>query len=303
MQTKAIAKNSTNAVTVKNVTDDVLNKIKVLEKGGNIFFPPNYSPENALKSAWLKLQTTEDRNHKKALEVCTYSSIANALLDMVVQGLTPAKNQCYFIVYGKELQLSRSYMGTVAVTKRLKGVKDVFANVIYKDDIFEYRINIETGLKEIVKHEQDFKNINPDKIAGAYAIVVRGDAPNYIEVMNFEQIKKAWGQGATKGGSPAHKNFPEEMAKKSVINRACKMFFNTSDDSDILIDAINRTTEAEYTIENAEDAAQIEIEENANTTEIDFTEEAPASSEPSKEEQEKILAKELAEAEQEGLDF
>lgn len=45
------------------------------------------------------------------------------------------------------------------------------------------------------------------------------------------QIRAAWGQGATKGGSPAHKNFAEEMAKKTVIGRACKAIINSSDDA------------------------------------------------------------------------
>lgn len=36
------------------------------------------------------------------------------------------------------------------------------------------------------------------------------------------------------------------MAKRTVINRAAKTFINTSDDSDLLTDAINRTTEYEY---------------------------------------------------------
>ena len=36
------------------------------------------------------------------------------------------------------------------------------------------------------------------------------------------------------------------MAKKTVINRACKRFINTSDDSPVLVDAFNRTTESEY---------------------------------------------------------
>ncbi|MDA3862030.1 MAG: recombinase RecT, partial [Melioribacteraceae bacterium] len=279
-----------------SITPTVLNQFKLLEQGGNILFPPNFSPENALKSAWLKLQTVEDRNKKKALDVCTQPSIANALLDMVVQGLTPAKNQCYFIVYGATLQLSRSYMGTVAVTKRLKEVKDVFANIIYKDDTFQYKINLENGLKEIVKHDQDFKNIDINKIEGAYCVVTRNDdSPTIIEVMNISQIKTAWGQGTAyaSGKSKAHKNFTDEMAKKTVINRTCKMLFNTSDDSDSMIDAINRTTEAEYTnVEQVQETAQAEIEEKANIEEIDFAETA----EPTEEEKEKIQEKEKAEA-------
>ena len=40
-------------------------------------------------------------------------------------------------------------------------------------------------------------------------------------------------QGATKGQSPAHRNFPQEMAKKTVIGRACKLFVSTSDDAGV----------------------------------------------------------------------
>ena len=114
--------------------------------------------------------------------------------------------------------------------------------------------------------------------------------------MNIPQIKAAWGQGAMKGDSPAHKKFPEEMAKKSVINRACKLFFNTSDDSDVLIDAINRATEAEYTtVEDAQISAQNEVEENANSVEIDF-DDKPQNDGLTDKEKAAIEAKELEEA-------
>lgn len=36
------------------------------------------------------------------------------------------------------------------------------------------------------------------------------------------------------------------MAKRTVLNRAAKMFINTSDDSDLLTGAINDTTSNEY---------------------------------------------------------
>ena len=60
--------------------------------------------------------------------------------------------------------------------------------------------------------------------------------------MNISQIKSAWNQGAQLKEIVEHtKNFTDEMAKKTVINRACKNFVCTSDDSDILIESINRT--------------------------------------------------------------
>lgn len=35
----------------KNVSDSVLNKVKVLEAKGNLELPKNYSPSNAMKQA------------------------------------------------------------------------------------------------------------------------------------------------------------------------------------------------------------------------------------------------------------
>src|SRR5699024_6054644 len=65
-----------------------------------------------------------------------------------------------------------------------------------------------------------------------------------------------------------------EMAKRTVINRAAKAFINTSDDSDLLVEAINNSTENEYDNERVditpEEEAKQQIEEKANKEEIDF---------------------------------
>ena len=194
---------------------------------------------------------------------------------MCIQGLSPVKKQCYFIPYGNQLKLSKSYLGNIAATKRLKGVKDVFAEIIYEGDEFEYEIDLETGLKKIIKHEQNFMNIDITKIKGAYAVIIREDEPNYVEVMNINQIKNSWNQGSMKGQSGAHKNFTDQMCKKTVINRACKNFLDTSDDSDILVEAINTTEQIEneeIQNDNVITDIEYEIKENANTEIIDIEE-------------------------------
>jgi recombination protein RecT len=260
------------AIQEKNITDNVLVRIKDMEGKGDITFPKDYSYSNALKSAYLILAETVDRDKKPVLASCSQTSICNSLLDMCIQGLSPAKKQCYFIPYGGKLQLSKSYLGNIAATKRLKGVKNVFANVIYEKDEFEYVLDMETGLKKITKHEQSFGNIDISKIRGAYAVVVMEDGNNYVEVMTMDQIKNAWNQGAAKGGSGAHKNFTDEMAKKTVINRACKNFTCTSDDSDLLVSTISRTNEynPEDIVENVHEEVKEEIKENANKEVIDI---------------------------------
>lgn len=123
-------------VVQKDVVDSVLAKITKFEETGELKLPANYSAANALKSAWLILQETKDRSDRPALVVCTKESIANALLDMVVQGLSPMKKQCYFIVYGNKLTLQRSYLGTLAIAKRVGGVLTAVANCVYEGDEF-----------------------------------------------------------------------------------------------------------------------------------------------------------------------
>lgn len=220
----------TLSIDEKNIVDGVLRRINAFKQNGDLKIPKDYSPENALKSAFLILSETKDKDGNNVLKTCTKESIANSLLSMVVQGLSPMKKQCYFIPYNGHLQLSRSYQGSIAIAKRV-GLKDMVANVIYEKDEFVYKINPETGRTEIVKHEQNLENINIAKIKGAYALSTMEDGTKQVTVMNIEQIRKAWLQGFGKGNTGAHNNFTDEMCKKTVINRACKQIINSSDDS------------------------------------------------------------------------
>lgn len=264
-------------VQEKNITDNVLGRVKELEATGNIMLPKNYNPGNALKSAFLILSETVDKDRKPVLQSCSQVSICNALLDMCLQGLSPVKKQCYFIAYGGKLQLTKSYLGNIAATKRLKGVKDVKAHVIYEGDEFEEGYDYKTGTITVTKFIPKFENVDLSKIKGAFAVVIGEDGPIHTEVMNISQIKAAWNQGAAKGNSGAHKNFTDEMAKKTVINRACKNFVCTSDDSDILIESISRTNANEYEpedkVENTIKEVHEEIKDNANQDIIDIPQE------------------------------
>lgn len=216
----------------ENISEQVLSRIEQFQKDGSMILPKNYSVENHMKSAWLALQEVEDKEHHKALQICTKESIANSLLDMVLQGLSVSKKQGYFIVYGNKLIFQRSYFGTIALAKRAgRMVSEPVANVIYEGDDFLYEIDPKTAKVAIVKHSQKLENIDNSKIKGAYALVTLADGTTQVTIMSMQQIRAAWGQGAMKGDSPAHKNFAEEMAKKTVIGRACKAIINSSDDA------------------------------------------------------------------------
>ena len=226
----------------KTIVDSVQKRIVGMQNSGSIELPNNYSVGNALKSACLILQETQTKDKEPVLQACTQESIANSLLDMATQGLNPSKGQCYFIAYGNKLTMSRSYLGTIALTKRIKGVKDVKGYAVYKDDKFELGFDILAGKQKILEFcpslNRDSKNL-----IGAFALILGDNEILHTEYMDINQIHNAWNRGNMKGNSGAHKNFADQMAIKTVINRACKYYVSTSDDSDKIAEFMNKSIE------------------------------------------------------------
>ena len=241
----------------KNITDKVFNTLTVYEQQGTVAFPKNYSVGNALKAAYLIYQ-----NDPK-LQECDPSSVANSLLDMCIGGLNPSKSQCYFVPMGKKCTLMPSYFGKQTMVKRIKGVIDVRADVIYKDTEYEL-ITDEFGNDDIkiIKPCPLDKRTNANIIAAWARIILDPEifgTSSYVAIMTLEDILNAFNMGNAKGQSKAHKNFLNEMAKRSAINRCIKNFVNTRDDQDILIDVVNRVTSNEYKEHNHYEETRKEV--------------------------------------------
>ncbi|HON55297.1 MAG TPA: recombinase RecT [Bacteroidales bacterium] len=262
-----------NIAIRKETIDIVTAKVKEFQNKGELYFPANYVPENALKSAWLMIQETQDKDKRSALEVCSKESIANSLLSMVIQGLNPDKKQCYFIVYGNKLQMQRSYFGSMAVAKSVDpDIDDIYGMVVYDGDEFEYEIS--KGKKIVTKHIQKIQNVQKDNIVAAYACVVyKSGKENYV-IMTIDEIKQAWkmskmnpvdDKGNIRSGS-THDKFTAEMCIKTVINRICKPIINSSSDSNIIAKFAAQTDAEVKELE-----VQEEIEENANKEIIDVS--------------------------------
>ncbi len=292
------------ALVKKDVVDVVSGKVQAFVSRGELHLPAGYSPDNAMKSAWLILQSTQDRDKKPVLTTCTKDSIANSIFDMIVQGLNPAKKQGYFIAYGKQLVFQRSYFGSMALVKQVDDtIADIIAEVVYEGDTFKY--SLVRGKKEITEHTQALENVNSKKIKAAYCMIIDTDgAIKKTEIMTFEEVKQAWkksqmnpfdDKGQVKASS-THGMYTADMAKKTVINRACKAIINASSDSHLLKHSVQRSDEVRTETEVAE-----EIEENANTEPIDIVEaeyeDVPADVEP------EIDAEKPEEATAEGPDF
>ena len=212
----------------ENISNQVLERVDAMQKAGELTMPKGYEVGNALKSAWLYLQHVETKDHRKAIDVCTKDSIANALFDMVIKGEHPMQHG-YFIPTGNELNWWEKYTGKLMRAKRDTDIKNVNPQVIYDGDTFVYTVD-ENGLLQLVKHETCLDNIDINKIKGAYGVVINKDGTRHLEVMTMDMIRKAWAQGAARGNSGAHTNFTDQMCKKTVIGRACKVALDSTED-------------------------------------------------------------------------
>lgn len=245
----------------KDISSQVLAKIEAFQNSGELTLPKGYNAENALKSAYIIL--SDPKNN--ILAKCDKSSVAEALLKMVVYGVSPIKKQCYFIPYGDKLECSISYAGNIAIAKRYGNLKSIKGNAIFEGDTFEFEVDQTTGRRKVIKHIQTLDSVGSNKIKGAYAVYELNDGTIDVEVMNINQIQSSWNQGGSKGNSPAHKNFADQMAVKTVLNRACKLLISSSDDS-VLYDPLEEDKVIDVTDANV----QHEIRNNANKETLDF---------------------------------
>lgn len=261
-------KSTTAVATVKaDISAQVLSKIDAFQKSGELTLPKDYNAENALKSAYIIL--SDPKNN--ILAKCDKSSVAEALLKMVVYGVSPIKKQCYFIPYGEKVECSISYAGNIAIAKRYGKLKSIKGNAIFDGDTFDFEVDNVTGRRKVIKHFQTLDSVGSNKIKGAYAVYELTDGTIDVEVMNISQIQMAWGQGGSKGNSPAHKNFADQMAVKTVINRACKLLISSSDDS-VLYDPLEDEKVIDFTAENVAH----EVKKEANKEVMDFSQEEEA---------------------------
>lgn len=256
------------AALQQDLVAPIENRVKEWVGKGQLQLPPDYSVENAMKSAWLVLQTTEDKDNNPVLVSCDRNSIANALLDMAVQGLNVAKKQGYFIAYGKKLVFQRGYFGAMALAQRVNpAIAEFFAEVVYEDDELEYEI--QRGKKVVTSHKQKLSNIKKDKIVAAYAgcMDANGELLPFSALMTWDEILAAWkmsksyplDDGGKLKATSAHAKHTAEFCKRTVINRLCKPIINASSDSNLFRECANRADRI------AQDMAfQEEVAANAN---------------------------------------
>lgn len=259
-------------------TLSVQNQIDEYCKAGKLNIPSNYSVGNALKQFQLKVQDDEK------LMACTTASLAKAMLDMCVLGLNISKTQCYCIPYANKAQLSISYLGKVAICKRIDPtISDIFGRVVKEGEEFDFEDELE-GYSKILKHKRTLESLGSKNILAAYATVVYNDGkPNKSMIMTFDRIKKSWEMsranpidqnGNVKPGS-THGKYTEDMAIRTVIAAICKPIIATSSDMDLFGATVQSANLNEAKAEADAEASEKMGSGDVIDFDVDYTEVTP----------------------------
>ena len=161
--------------------------------------------------------------------------------------------------FGGKLTYTPSYKGLrkMAIERSMRPIKDVYAKPIYEGDTVEE--SFEDGEAKLI-YKSDF--MKRGNWIGVFAVCVFKDGSEIYELMNMEQINAVKAKSRNSG---AWKDFPIEMAKKSVVRRLCKQI--TLDFSDK--EQADSFSGADEFIDDPKEQAAKDVSEKANQQSFD----------------------------------
>jgi len=169
---------------------------------------------NADRLARLTLTTI--RQTPKLME-CNLPSLLGAVMQSAQLGLEPGlMGHCYIIPYGKEATFIIGYKGMIDLARRSGHIESIYAQVVYKNDEFDYEFGLEPKLVHKPLLEGD-----RGAFKAAYGVAKYKDGVFHIEVMGKGDIDKIKARSKA-GSSGPWKTDYDEMAKKTVIRRMWK---------------------------------------------------------------------------------
>jgi len=195
--------------------------------------PRHYTPEQFT----VIVRTQINRNPK--LAECDQGSFLSAMLQAAQMGIAPDGRNGHLIprFNGKtqrtECTFQPDYKGLVGLVRKNENVADLYAEVVYENDIFK----VTKGLHRDLIHEQDVK-VDRGAAIGAYAVIAYKDGSyswefmSRVDVENVRNRSDSWKAHLAKGYDTPWKTDEGEMFKKTAIKRLIKLADISQETSD-----------------------------------------------------------------------
>lgn len=208
----------------------ISDNLKTMLKAKMDALPSNFNETRFMQNCLTVLSETKD--------IAKYDprSVARTMLKGAFLGLDFFNRECYAIPYGNELTFQSDYRGEIKVCKRwsTNPIKDIYAKVVRKNDGFEAYIR---NGKQVVNFNP--ANFSDEEVIGAFSVVYFQDGTMVYDTMSLKEINHIRTTYSKMPDGKAWKNSPEEMYKKTVIRRLCKLIdldFDNADQRDAFND-------------------------------------------------------------------
>ena len=167
-----------------------------------------------------------------ALWQCKPESIVRAIVDAASVGLEPTGGVLahgYLVPYGQECQFIIGYQGLVELARRSGNFEHLEANPVFAKD----KLTLRYGFNADFSHEPYMGEGERGPMVGAYCLALFKGGERHVTYMTKGDIDKR--RAASKAGSSGPwKQWYEEMAIKTVIKKAAKLWPKTVEIADAL---------------------------------------------------------------------
>lgn len=210
--------------------------------------PKNFNQTKFIQNCLTALDSTKD------IENIDEATIVKGLMKGAVLGLDFMNQECYLIAYKNnkkggvyEMNFQTHYKGEkkLAMLYSVKPIKEITTELVRQGDFYEYKV--ENNKKVINWTPQRF---NDGEVEGGFSIVLFEDDSSVsveMSVSEIEQIKNTYSKAKD---SPAWKDRPTEMQKKTILRSNLKN--------------IEKSFESPEQLRAYEDASDFEFNKNSN---------------------------------------
>jgi recombination protein RecT len=166
-----------------------------------------------------------------ALLDCTAESMILAIQEAAQRGLEPDGVMGYLIPYGKVAQFLPHWRGLMHVARKSGDIAKFAVRAVHVGDVFEW----EYGLNERLVHVPcvDLEEGTGLELTHVYAIAWTKEGDAYFTVMYRSEVERIRARSKAGQSGPWMTDY-EEMAKKTVVKRLCKVLPLSADVRDFV---------------------------------------------------------------------
>ena len=179
--------------------------------------PKNFQQTKFIQNCIAALENIEDIEQVEAI------SVAKGLMKGAILGLDFLNRECYLIPYKnkdtgkKDVNFQTDYKGEKKLAKlyTVNPIEEITTELVREGDFYEYEVR---NNKKLVNWKP--KRFNTAQIEGAFSLVLFKDGSSVSAEMSLQEMEEVRKLYSKAKDSPAWKNRPGEMYKKTVL-RSC----------------------------------------------------------------------------------